>query len=112
MDAVMEQAVPLPIPSDTDESRRALRKAVKMRAQLRDRGTTRFEIEVIDLSTTGFRAQTGFTLWPGTTVWLTLPGLAALESVVAWRDKTRYGCAFTKPLHPAVFDHIVALGDR
>ena len=106
----MEPAVPLPIPSDSDENRLALRKAVKMKAHLRDRGNTRFEIEVVDLSVTGFRAQTSFTLWPGTTVWLTLPGLAALEAVVAWRDKFRYGCAFSKPLHPAVFDHIVSLG--
>lgn len=107
----MEPAAPLPNPGESDDSRRSLRKAVKMRAHLRDRGTTRFEIEVVDLSTTGFRAQTSFTLWPGTTVWLTLPGLAGLEAVVAWRDKFRYGCAFTKPLHPAVFDHIVALGN-
>jgi len=95
-----------------DESRRALRKAVKMRAQLRDRGTTKFEIDVVDLSLSGFRAETSFSLQPGNTVWLTLPGLAALEAVVAWKDKFRYGCAFFKPLHPAVFDHIVALGDR
>ena len=95
-----------------DENRRALRKAVKMRAHLRDRGQTKFEIDVIDLSASGFRAETSFTLWPGTVVWLTLPGLAAMEAVVAWRDKLHYGCAFAKPLHPAVFDHIVALSRR
>ncbi|WP_174279116.1 pilus assembly protein PilZ [Sphingomonas bacterium] len=95
-----------------DDHRRALRRAVKMRAHLRDRGQTRFEIDVVDLSRAGFRAETSFTLWPGTTVWLTLPGLAALEAMVAWRDKFRYGCAFGKPLHPAVFDHIITLGDR
>jgi hypothetical protein len=89
--------------SKHDESRRALRKAVKMRAHLRDRGQTKFEIDVLDLSASGFRAETSFTLWPGTVVWLTLPGLAALEAVVAWRDKLKYGCAFAKPLHPAVF---------
>ncbi|NJR77669.1 pilus assembly protein PilZ [Sphingomonas corticis] len=108
----MDKAIPLPHPSAHDDSRHALRKAVTMRAQLRDRGTTRFEIEVVDLSVTGFRAQTGFSLWPGTTVWLTLPGLAALEAVVAWRDKSRYGCAFARPLHPAVLEHIVALSER
>ncbi|MCW6531437.1 pilus assembly protein PilZ [Sphingomonas sp. MMSM24] len=107
----MEQVVPIPASQEGEESRLALRKAVKMRAHLRDRGTTRFEIEVVDLSTTGFRAHTSFTMWPGQTVWLTLPGLAALEAVVAWRDKFKYGCAFAKPLHPAVFDHIVALGN-
>ena len=95
-----------------EELRRALRKSVKMRAHLRDRGQTRFEIEVTDLSLSGFRAETSFTLWPGTVVWLTLPGLAALEAVVAWREKFKYGCAFAKPLHPAVFEHIVALSQR
>ena len=97
---------------ESDENRRALRKAVKVRAHLRDRGQTRFEIDVVDLSQSGFRAQTSFTLWPGTVVWLTLPGLAPLEAVVAWRDRSTYGCAFAKPLYGAVFDHIVALGNR
>ena len=94
-----------------DNNRRALRKPVRLRAQLRDRGTTKFEIDVIDLSTSGFRAETSFTLWEGHTVWLTLPGLAALEAKVAWRDGFRYGCAFERPLHPAVFDHIVRLSE-
>ena len=98
--------------SATDDHRRALRKSVKMRAHLRDRGQTKFEIDVVDLSQSGFRAETSFTLWPGTVVWLTLPGLAPLEAMVAWRDKFRYGCAFGKPLHPAVLDHIVALSQR
>lgn len=97
---------------DEGEHRRALRKAVKVRAHLRDRGQTRFEIDVVDLSQSGFRAQTSFTLWPGTVVWLTLPGLAPLEAVVAWRDRSTYGCAFAKPLHPAVFEHIVGLANR
>ena len=70
------------------------------------------EIDVVDLSPEGFRAETSFTLWPGTIVWLTLPGLAPLEAVIAWRDRFKYGCAFSKPLRPAVFEHIVALGNR
>jgi hypothetical protein len=98
--------------SDDAENRRALRKGVKMRARLRDRGATRFEVDVVDLSLSGFRAETSFTMWPGTSVWLTMPGLASLEAKVAWRDGVTYGCAFAKPLHPAVFDHIVALSQR
>ena len=99
-------------PVTGDDNRHALRRSVKMRAHLRDRGQTRFEIEVTDLSQSGFRAETSFTLWPGTVVWLTLPGMAALEAVVAWRDKFKYGCAFAKPIHPAVLEHIIALGNR
>ena len=100
-----------PIETSGGDSRRALRKAVRLTAQLRDRGTTRFAIDVIDLSTTGFRAETSFTLYEGSTVWLTLPGLAGLEARVAWREGVRYGCAFAQPLHQAVFDHIVALSE-
>ncbi|TPG16665.1 pilus assembly protein PilZ [Sphingomonas koreensis] len=93
------------------DHRRALRKAVKLSAQLRDRGTTKFSIDVVDLSTSGFRAETSFTLYEGNRVWLTLPGLAGLEATVAWRDGYTYGCAFGQPLHPAVFDHIVRLSE-
>ncbi|HEU0066236.1 MAG TPA: pilus assembly protein PilZ [Sphingomonas sp.] len=101
-----------PFAQASEDNRTALRKSVKMRAHLRDRGQTRFEIDVLDLSALGFRAETGFGLWPGTIVWLTLPGLAPMEAVVAWRDKFKYGCAFAKPLHPAVLEHIVALSQR
>ncbi len=96
----------------SSDDRGSLRRAVKMRAHLRDRGQTRFEIDVVDLSLSGFRAETSFSLWPGTVVWLTMPGLAPLEAVVAWRDKFHYGCAFASQLHPAVFDHIVAMSQR
>ena len=90
------------------EHRRTHRRAVGLRARLRKPGTTQFEVDVVDLSTAGFRTETGYILNPGATVWLTMPGLAALEAVVAWRDRYRYGCAFRVPLHQAVLDHIVA----
>lgn len=108
----MTQPAYIPESIEGEENRQALRKSVKMKAHLRDRGQTRFEIAVTDLSMSGFRAETSFTLWPGTAVWLTIPGLAPLEAVVAWREKFRYGCAFAKPLHPAVFDHIIILSER
>lgn len=89
-------------------NRKEMRRAVHMTAQLRERGSPRFEVEIMDLSIGGFRGQTGLTLWPGTRVWITLPGLAALEAVVAWRDRYRFGCAFAGTLHPAVLDHLAA----
>lgn len=94
-----------------NEGRRALRKAVGMRARLRERGANRFTVDVVDLSTTGFRCETSFTLYVGHVVWLTLPGLAGLEATVAWKRSYCYGFAFNRPLHPAVFDHIVALSE-
>ena len=94
----------------TDADRRdSPRQAVRMRAHLRDRDQTRFDLEMSDLSAGGFQAATSFALQPGTAVWLTLPGLAPIEAVVSWRDRFHYGCAFTTPLHPAVHDHLVGL---
>lgn len=91
------------------DNRLALRRAVKLRARLRDRNATRFDISVVDLSPTGFRAETVRTLRPGTLVWITLPGFAGLEAEVAWQVREHVGCAFRQPLHPAVFEHIVEL---
>jgi hypothetical protein len=102
-----------PDPSSAgDDMRRALRKAVRLTGQLRDRGSTKFSIDVIDLSTTGFRAETTARLHEGALVWLTLPGMAGLEAKVAWIDHLQCGCSFTQPLHPAVFDRIVAISER
>lgn len=91
--------------------RRALRKAVRLTGQLRDRGSTKFAIDVVDLSTTGFRAETIARLHEGALVWLTLPGMAGLEARVAWVDHRRCGCWFTQPLHPAVLERIVAISE-
>lgn len=98
-------------PASTD-SRAALRKAVRLRARMRDSVAKSFDIDVVDLSPTGFRAETVFNLRPGTKVWISLPGLAGIEAEVAWQSHEHIGCAFNRPLYPAVFDHIVALSQR
>jgi hypothetical protein len=91
------------------DARRALRLDVAFNAGLREPGSTRFQISVVDLSVTGFRCETSFTLREGATVWLTIPGLSGIEAVVAWKDHFHYGCSFKAPLHIAVFDHIAKL---
>jgi hypothetical protein len=88
------------------ETRRAERLDVTFTASLREHGATKFTVKVIDLSITGFRCETSFSLRPETRVWLTIPGLSGLEAQVAWKDGFRYGCAFIQPLHNAVLMHI------
>lgn len=94
----------------TGDNRATLRKAVKLDARVRDRTQSRFAIRILDLSMTGFRGETAFTLRPGSTVWITLPGLQGLEATIAWQRGEQVGAAFRQPLHPAVFEHIVELG--
>ena len=86
-----------------------MRLDVAFEAFLREPGSTKFQIEVIDLSAVGFRCKTNFVLREGSTVWLTIPGLAAIEASVAWAGDFMYGCEFRRHLHIAVFDHIARL---
>ena len=89
------------------DGRRSERLDVQMAASLRARGTSKFEVDVHDMSVLGFRFDTVSKLNVGDRVWLTVPGLGALESTVMWRGSFHYGCAFAAPLHTAVFDHLL-----
>ncbi len=95
----------LPLPG-TRESRRADRFPLLIKAGLREPGSTKFSVDVRDLSVTGFRCETSFSLKVGARVWLTIPGLSPLEAQTMWQDRYVYGFAFTAPLHPAVLDHL------
>lgn len=91
------------------DNRYAARLDVRLEAVLRELGSSqRFDIDVEDLSLTGFRFTTSFRLNVGQLVSVTIPGLAALEARVAWVEKYSYGAAFDRALHVAVFDHLVA----
>lgn len=89
--------------------RRAERIAVRMQASLREPSFSKFDVMVSDLSTDGFRCETHYRITPGTVVWLTIPGLSALESRVVWANGKAYGCAFTQPLHVAVMEHVARM---
>lgn len=87
--------------------RRAKRTKVALDAGLRQRGASGITVEMLDLSTHGFRARTHLLLEQGADIWLKLPGLEALHARVAWMEGTEIGCAFDQPLHPAVLDMVV-----
>jgi|CXWL01.1.fsa_nt_gi hypothetical protein len=90
------------------DGRRTERLGVQMKAALRSAGAIKFDVDVRDMSVAGFRFDTVYTLKVGARVWLTVPGLQALESKVMWCEGFHYGCAFVAPLHTAVFDRIVS----
>lgn len=88
-------------------SRKAERVSLEMGAGLRQRGGTGVSIQIMDLSVDGFRASTHLQLAKGADVWLRLPGLEAYQARVMWAKGNFIGCAFERPLHPAVLDMIV-----
>ena len=88
-------------------SRKSQRVNLEMGAGLRQRGGTGVAIQILDLSVDGFRASTHLQLAKGTDVWLRLPGLEAYQARVMWAKGNFIGCAFERPLHPAVLEMIV-----
>ena len=87
--------------------RKAERTGVDIGAGLRQRGASGVTVQILDLSTHGFRASTHLDLHNGADVWLKLPGLEPLHAKVAWSNGHFIGCAFERPLHPAVLQMMV-----
>ena len=90
------------------EARAAERRRVHVRALVREVGSARIDIDLVDLSATGFRFESFYGFAVGTRVFVTIPSLQPLEAAVAWRNGTEYGCRLLLPLHPAVFATIAA----
>lgn len=93
-------------------SRKSERVSLELGAGLRQRGGTGVSIQIMDLSTDGFRASTHLQLEKGSDVWLRLPGLEPYQAKVMWSMGAFIGCAFERPLHPAVLDMIVRKGSK
>lgn len=90
------------------EDRCAPRVSLYIPAKLRLSGGQPFSVTVIDLSMAGFRCDASTRLRAREICWLTVAGLAAQQSEVAWNDGVQLGCAFSNLLDPAVIDHIIA----
>ncbi|MGK2910067.1 MAG: PilZ domain-containing protein [Sphingobium sp.] len=80
---------------------------VMIGVKLRRSGEGWFSSGVSDLSITGFRVQTFVKLVSGTDLWIMLPGFEGRRAQVMWVRDHEAGCNFERPLHPAIFDHIV-----
>lgn len=92
----------------TPEGRKAERRIVNLAACLREPGASLAEAEVLDLSVTGFGAETSAALESGSHVWLKLPGLEPVNSRVVWVEGRKAGFEFVTPLHQATLDLIAA----
>ena len=91
------------------DTRRAKRARIAARARFREVGANPYEVEIDDLSATGFRMISYTRPRTGTRIWVTLPGLQSLAAVVRRSEGTRHGCEFIAPLHPSVAQHLQSL---
>ena len=91
------------------EDRCAPRIRLRIAAKLRYSSGQAFSVLVTDLSVAGFRCELTSSARPPALCWLTLPGLRALQSEVAWNNGCQVGCAFSNVLDQAVLDHILSV---
>jgi hypothetical protein len=92
-------------------SREASRQAIRMIVLAR-KGHRRQAAEARDLALGGVRLRTLNPLRVGSVYWLKIGSLEALEVTVIWVDRFNAGCQFTKPIHPAVFEALIAALDK
>jgi hypothetical protein len=90
------------------EDRSAPRIKLNIPATMRPSASPGFKVVVKDLSLSGVACEALTGMKPGTRVWLTLPGLTALQAEIMWNDGTIVGCGFTNLLNPAVLENILA----
>jgi len=81
-----------------DERRRAARAPVEVDARVRELGSEGCEAKVLNISTTGFMAETSAEFEVGARVWLILPGRERANAVVRWFHGDRIGAEFAEPI--------------
>lgn len=91
------------IAQDTGESdrRAAPRRPVELDARLRELGATGAEARILNISETGFMAETNEEFEVGARVWLMLPGRERANAVVRWVAAGKLGAEFSEPVDPA-----------
>ena len=86
---------------EAGERRRAEREPVEVDARLRELGSEGSEARVLNISATGFMAETAAEFAVGARVWLILPGRERANAVVRWIEGDRIGAEFAEPIDTA-----------
>ncbi|CAA9522465.1 MAG: hypothetical protein AVDCRST_MAG09-2290 [uncultured Sphingomonas sp.] len=84
--------------ASADDRRIAPRAPVAVDARVRELGSEGAEATVLNISSTGFMAETGGEFAAGARVWLILPGRERANAVVRWVKGKRIGAEFAQPV--------------
>jgi len=75
---------------------------------LRRPGRPTYKVRVCDISTHGCRTEFVDRPAEGETMFIKFDGLEGLEAVARWIEPPLTGLSFLRPIHPAVFDMLIA----
>ncbi|MEO8618462.1 MAG: PilZ domain-containing protein [Sphingomicrobium sp.] len=81
---------------DDSDRRRAPRVDVKIDARVRELGTEGAEARILNLSDTGFMAESTAAFDVGARIWLLLPGRERAAAIVRWTAGNRLGAEFAE----------------
>ncbi len=83
---------------DPSERRRFSRHSVDLDARVRELGESGIDARIINISESGFMAETDGNFEVGSRVWLMLPGHERANAVVKWTAGDKLGAEFAEPM--------------
>ena len=83
---------------DPSDRRRSTRVAIEIDAKVRELGNEGCEARLINISETGFMAESDGEFEVGTRIWLMLPGRERANALVRWVAGHRIGAEFAEPI--------------
>jgi hypothetical protein len=86
------------IAEDQTDRRSAPRLPVEIEAKMRELGESGVDAMVLNISRSGFMAESEARFDVGTRVWLMLPGRERANAVVKWTAGDKIGAEFSEPI--------------
>lgn len=83
---------------DPSDRRAASRHTVELEARMRELGETGIDAKIINISESGFMAESDGSFDVGSRVWLMLPGRERANAVVKWTAGAKLGAEFAEPI--------------
>lgn len=83
---------------DPNERRRTARRPVEIDVRMRELGANGVEARVLNISESGFMAESDGRFEVGSRVWLMLPGRDRANAVVKWTAGDKLGAEFAEPI--------------
>lgn len=83
---------------DPSERRRFSRHDVDLEARVRELGEAGIDARILNISSSGFMAQSEGRFEVGSRVWLMLPGRDRANAVVKWTAGDKLGAEFAEPI--------------
>ena len=84
--------------SDPADRRRSARIEVELDAKVRELGSEGTEARVVNISDTGFMAQSSGAFDVGSRIWLILPGRDRASAIVRWTAGDKLGAEFSEAM--------------